>query len=244
VTNACAMGWRNSPLRRASVGSQARCIAIGDPVRARLGTLGGTLQRSLGVVGTGASPTAGACTDAQFVRDPISVIARPDAQRRSAPRATKQSRPWESDVPCLARSSALGLPARQIGFVFTPPQGTLFPPNSFFQRDLSTIPSCGELGSFCTFHPRSDQCRKRQPPLPTYPSLPKFGFVLDNSLRQPPAAGRNVVPFARFDLQIGFVLHDLPSGVCRLVTGGGPMIEPGRVPRRAQHTHPPVAPKR
>jgi hypothetical protein len=54
-----------------------------------------------------------------------------------------------------------------------------------------------KLGSFCTFRSPAGPRPTRQPPLPTYPSHPKFGFVLHNASRQPPPAGPNWVRFAR-----------------------------------------------
>jgi hypothetical protein len=54
-----------------------------------------------------------------------------------------------------------------------------------------------KLGSFCAFHSPAEPQPTRQPPLPTYPIPPKFGFVLHDSLRETPAPGRNWVRFAQ-----------------------------------------------
>jgi hypothetical protein len=70
-----------------------------------------------------------------------------------------------------------------------------------FARSASGAgPRRGELGSFCTFHSPAGPRPKRQTPLPTYPTPPKFGFVLHGFLRHRPWAGANWVRFARFTL--------------------------------------------
>jgi hypothetical protein len=53
-----------------------------------------------------------------------------------------------------------------------------------------------KLGSFCTFPSPAEPRPARGLPLPTCPTSPKFGFVLHNSLRQPPRPAVNWVRFA------------------------------------------------
>jgi hypothetical protein len=62
-------------------------------------------------------------------------------------------------------------------------------------------PPAPKLGSFCTFHSPADP-RPTRRPLPTYPSPPKFGFVLHNLLRRPPPAGPNWVRFTRMEFEV------------------------------------------
>jgi hypothetical protein len=64
-------------------------------------------------------------------------------------------------------------------------------------RDLG--PLAPNWVRFARFHSPAEPRPTRQSPLRISPSLPKFGFVLHNLLRQLPAARRNWVRFARFD---------------------------------------------
>jgi hypothetical protein len=66
------------------------------------------------------------------------------------------------------------------------------------------------LGSFRTFCSAAEP-RLTRPPLPTYPILPKFGFVSHIYRLAGTPAGPNWVRFARLVLQIGFVSHIRPT---------------------------------
>ena len=93
-------------------------------------------------------------------------------------------------VGCAHRS-----PGRQIGSVFPHALTAPLLLNPFWHHQLSMILLNPNWLCFARFTPRPRHAARRRP-LPTYPSPPKFGFVLHNSLRQPPPAWRNLVRFA------------------------------------------------
>jgi hypothetical protein len=61
-----------------------------------------------------------------------------------------------------------------------------------------------KLGSFRTFHSPAGPRPTRQPPLPTYPSRPKFGFVLHNCLPSAAPGRAKLGSFRTLGLFVGW----------------------------------------
>jgi hypothetical protein len=148
-----------------------------------------------------------------------------------APAAT--SHPTRRELGSFCTST---LRPGQIGFVLHGPHGlaTLI---HFSKNRIYVHFSLSQIGFVSHVSLPGRPRPTRRPPLPTYPIRPKFGFVLRNFLRQPPAAGRNWVRFAHFASetclrpgQIGFVLRiyppapapERPDWVCSAHFASGP----------------------
>jgi hypothetical protein len=147
------------------------------------------------------------------------------------PRTTRRRRELGSFCTVLRRRGPAPLVGWAVPTIF--PGGKL---GSFCAFCLRRAPARRNWVRFARFTPRGEPRLARRPPLPTYPSPPKFGFVLHNFHRQPHPAGRNWVRFARFLLSIAagreklgsFCAFDLrrprPAGVFQPqspIRGGG-----------------------
>jgi hypothetical protein len=104
-----------------------------------------------------------------------------------------------------------------------PPQAGVFQSTIRNRQSAILGPPGPKLGSFCTFHSPAEPRPTRQPPLPIYPSPPKFGFVLHSLLRHPPPAG-----------EIGFVWRILLSA-CRRRQGPSRASGPNHQPQITNH---------
>jgi hypothetical protein len=162
--------------------ARPRPIALSNPGRRELGSFctihGGTP--------TGCPKLASFCTLRLFV----AWASPPDTFRR-----------W----PRLGSFCAFTFRPGQIGFVLRiwPPAPARGGPKlgSFCTVSSASYPQPGKLGSFCTFHSPAETRPTREPPLPTYPSHPKFGFVLRIFRRAPPPDGAKLGSFCVFGLR-------------------------------------------
>jgi hypothetical protein len=133
-------------------------------------------------------------------------------------------------LPALACGRSLSIRNRRLAGIATAHTTTAFAhiPQSpqvwlrFAHFPPSAVPGRAKLGSFCAFS-------LRRPPL---------AGVFPSAIRITNPQSRAPGP------EIGFVLHDCPSGVCHVGAANGISDCVRLVPRCAQHTHVPVAPKR
>jgi hypothetical protein len=113
-----------------------------------------------------------------FARTPLLVVPGRHLSIRNPQSPIRDHGPPAQELALFCRGCLVG----QFTISSSPPGTYHFLPSAGIGFVLHTC-SCspdGKLGSFCTFHSPAEERPTPRRYLPTYPSLPKFGFVLHN----------------------------------------------------------------